>query len=86
MFGGKDGVKFLKLTPGSTASSSNCPCATSSSFQHVSKVTELTHHFQCAVINRDTGDSAAIYRSDLRVTSTSAADIGGVLFKAACDA
>ena len=86
MFGGKDGAKFLKLTPGSTASSSYYPFATSSSFQHVSKVTELTHHFQCAVINRDTGDSAAIYRSDLRVTSTSAADIGGVLFKAACDA
>ena len=49
LFGGEDGAKFLKLTPGSTESGNNCPCATSFSIQHISKVAKLIHHFHASV-------------------------------------
>ena len=69
IFGGEDGEKSLELTPGNTASGTNCLQAPSPSTDHVPKVAELALNIQYGAIHLDAREWAAVNRTRLSLTS-----------------
>ena len=67
--GGRDREKSLELTPGNTASSTNCLQAPSLNTDHIPKVAELALNIQSGVFHLDAREWAAFNRTRISLTS-----------------